>query len=266
MHVVQFFILLLEAPHIEVVEPALPESRSVSQRRITPQTQLCHGQALSASAAQRPRDSLFQHLHDRRGSAYVRLADQQMNVIQHHHIAQQGEVVAIPHLAQNLQEHIARPLGGQKRHPAITAAADEMQVPQAVAAFQPMFHLAPPHPSQTARRVRHPQFLTESVAYFLCGIIPPRADVNGGKYGEKGCATLYDVVGSVKRHLQFANHGWFVFFFPKQVLSLIATKARTVNPAVETGSTNHLFGHSTSDHDSFFRRPDTSGEQAAQSA
>jgi hypothetical protein len=84
--------------------------------------------------------------------------------------------------------------------------------------------------------------------------------------GRKGPATLYDVVGSVKRHLEFANHGRFASCFPKPDLPLISTKARFVNLAAETGSTNHLFGHRTSDHDSFFRHPDRSGEQGAQSA
>jgi hypothetical protein len=51
-------------------------------------------------------------------------------------------------------------------------------------------------------------------------------------------ATLYEVVGSVKRHLELANHGRFVSSFPEPVLSLISTKARFVNPAVDSGSTN----------------------------
>jgi hypothetical protein len=49
-------------------------------------------------------------------------------------------------------------------------------------------------------------------------------------------------------------------------LSFISTKARFVNPAVESGSTNHLFGPRTTDHDSFFRPRDCSREQGAQSA
>ena len=49
-------------------------------------------------------------------------------------------------------------------------------------------------------------------------------------------------------------------------VSFISTKARCLNPAVESGSTNHLFGHRGSDHDSFFRRRDRSREQGAQSA
>jgi hypothetical protein len=58
------------------------------------------------------------------------------------------------------------------------------------------------------------------------------------------------------------------FFFPcKDLFSFLhSTQARSMNPSVETGSTNHLFGHRTSDHDSFFRRRDRSREQGAQSA
>src|SRR6266849_4625637 len=58
-------------------------------------------------------------------------------------------------------------------------------------------------------------------------------------------ATLYDGVGSVKRHLDSARRkGSFFSFFPERIFSLscISTKARFVNPAVESGSTNHLCG------------------------
>ncbi len=58
-------------------------------------------------------------------------------------------------------------------------------------------------------------------------------------------ATLYDVVGSVKRHLKFASCGQLVFVLLKRAfaLSFILTKARFVNPAVESGPTSYLFGH-----------------------
>src|SRR5713226_8879336 len=64
--------------------------------------------------------------------------------------------------------------------------------------------------------------------------------------GKRIFATLYDGVGSVKRHLDCARRGGSFFsFFPKRIFSLscISTKARFVNRAVETGSTNHLFGY-----------------------
>jgi hypothetical protein len=57
-------------------------------------------------------------------------------------------------------------------------------------------------------------------------------------------ATLYDGVGSVKRHIDGARRKGSFFSLPERIFSLsfISTKARFVNPAVESGSTNHLFG------------------------
>src|SRR5271155_1871278 len=40
--------------------------------------------------------------------------------------------------------------------------------------------------------------------------------------------------------------------------SFISTKARCLNPAVESGSTSHLLGHRSSDHGSFFTRRELS--------
>jgi hypothetical protein len=84
---------------------------------------------------------------------------------------------------------------------------------------------------------------------------------------QRGCP-LDKREGSVKRHVDCARRGGSFFFLPERIFSLscISTKARFVNPAVETGSTNHLFGHRTTDHDSFFRPRDRSREQGAQSA
>src|SRR5580765_4245382 len=61
------------------------------------------------------------------------------------------------------------------------------------------------------------------------------------------CATLYEGVGSVKRHLGFTSREGSSFSSLIRIFSLsfscISTKARFVNLAVESGSTNHLFGH-----------------------
>jgi hypothetical protein len=59
---------------------------------------------------------------------------------------------------------------------------------------------------------------------------------------------------------------FLLFLTSPFAFSCISTKARCLNPAVESGSTNHLCGHRNSDHDSFFRRRDRSREQGAQSA
>src|SRR5216683_1948562 len=56
--------------------------------------------------------------------------------------------------------------------------------------------------------------------------------------------TLYEGVGSVKRHGWRTGRGLVLFLLRGSFsLSCISTKARCVNRAVETGSTNHLFGH-----------------------
>jgi hypothetical protein len=59
------------------------------------------------------------------------------------------------------------------------------------------------------------------------------------------CATLYDIVGS-KRHEECTSHEGSFFSSPIRIFSLsfsfISTKARCLNLAVESGSTNHLFG------------------------
>ena len=74
-------------------------------------------------------------------------------------------------------------------------------------------------------------------------------------------ATLYNRVGVVKRHFHCRKDFSFPFVegFAFGVAFAFAlrssTKARFQNPAVELGSTSHLFGHSTSDHDSLFRLP-----------
>lgn len=64
------------------------------------------------------------------------------------------------------------------------------------------------------------------------------------------------VVGSVKKHVECANCEQFVLVLTQKGLLFRSDQGSLVNRAVEAGPTNHLFGHPTSDHDSFFRRPD----------
>jgi len=66
------------------------------------------------------------------------------------------------------------------------------------------------------------------------------------RFAAEGCATLYDVAGSVKRHFECVGCVQSVFRSFLKALFLCCftlTKARCVNPAVDSGSTNHLFGH-----------------------
>src|SRR5439155_21679113 len=81
-------------------------------------------------------------------------------------------------------------------------------------------------------------------------------------------ATLYEGVGSVKRHFGCTSREGSFFSSPERIFSLsfsccISPKARFLNPAVETGSPNHLFGHLTSNQHSFSGRRDRPGDQGA---
>jgi hypothetical protein len=84
----------------------------------------------------------------------------------------------------------------------------------------------------------------------------------------QGWATLYDGVGSVKRHLEFTICESSFFSSPKRIFSLscISAKARFVNPAVEFLVPPTIYSITPKgSHDSFFRRRDRSREQGAQS-
>jgi len=81
-------------------------------------------------------------------------------------------------------------------------------------------------------------------------------------------ATLYNRIGVVKRHL--CRPKVFVFSFVGGFCfcccfcsSLIDQGPLSESRGGSLGSTSHLFGHLTSDHDSLFRLPDYSGRQGA---
>ena len=63
--------------------------------------------------------------------------------------------------------------------------------------------------------------------------------------GFKGSATLYDGVGSVKGHVELASREGLFFSSSRRnsSLSFISTQGSLLNLAVDSGSTNHLFGH-----------------------
>jgi hypothetical protein len=75
------------------------------------------------------------------------------------------------------------------------------------------------------------------------GIVPP-ALVKTPRRNPGFWGTLYDVVGSVKGHEECTSRDGSFFSSPIRIFSLsfISTKARCVNPAMDSGSTNHLFG------------------------
>lgn len=69
-----------------------------------------------------------------------------MNVLGHNHVSEQSEVVAVTHLAQTFEKEIAGSRHVEKGFSLKTTAGDEMEMAQAVAAFQTMLdHVSTPH-------------------------------------------------------------------------------------------------------------------------
>src|SRR5437660_4109744 len=86
MHVVQFLLQFLLAPHIEVIEAALPESWSVRWRWSKTQSEL-RGRRCSSALSQSPGDFLLEHLQDLRGITPLGFTKKQMNMLRHDYIS-----------------------------------------------------------------------------------------------------------------------------------------------------------------------------------
>jgi hypothetical protein len=83
-----------------------------------------------------------------------------MHVLRHHHVPDDYKPIAPTHLIKNDQKRIPRPRRPQKRQPPITTESNEMQLPSPIAALKVFRHRSkstPSHPSQTQRRMGHPQ-------------------------------------------------------------------------------------------------------------
>jgi hypothetical protein len=172
VHVIQLLNSLLPAPNIEIVEPSLP--KTAIHRGILPQTQLSRQRFPPNPPPQPPRHPLFQHLHHHRRIRLLRLPDQQMNVLRHHHIPDDYETIAPPHFIKNDQERIPRPHRPQKRQTPITTERNEMQLRSPIAPLKILRHRSKSTPptSQTRRRAGHPQELRLNFeVIYLSGII-----------------------------------------------------------------------------------------------
>jgi hypothetical protein len=147
MDIVEFFISLLLAPHIEIIETAVPEPpRTRSGRFIVLLAQLA-------------RNSLFQNLNRRRGCPGLRLSHQQMDVLRHDSVAGQKKPAPRAGFVENPQEHIACVCGFQQREALITTESNEVKVMFPVAALQTLRHrnkFKTSRPLPTAQRTGHP--------------------------------------------------------------------------------------------------------------
>ena len=155
MHVIHLLVPFLCAPHIEIVEPSLPERLVFPPSSFLPQPFLFRPRAPSPPPMHRSRDALLQHLHRHARIPHIRLADQQMNMLRHHHVSQQREIVALSNFTENLEEEIPSTLCAQQRRATIATASNKVQLSQSIAASEALLHPENPNPSNP-RRVRHP--------------------------------------------------------------------------------------------------------------
>lgn len=104
MHVAQLLDPLFRAPYVEVIKARLPKRPPVLGKKsaLTGVTEISPWQ-------QCVRGTLFQHLHDCRGRAGLRLRDQKMNMLGHDNVADHHEAVLLARLLEHREEAVARP-------------------------------------------------------------------------------------------------------------------------------------------------------------
>src|SRR5712671_7149830 len=127
MHIVQFLLQFLLAPHIEVIEAALPESWSVRWRWSKAQSEL-RCRRFSRALSQSPGASLLEHLQDFRGITPPGFTKEQMNMLGHDHITDEAEVVPRADLVQNFHKMVTSPRRAEQRTPPIATEGNEMKI------------------------------------------------------------------------------------------------------------------------------------------
>ena len=137
VHIPQPFHPLLCRPHLEVVEPSLPESPALS--RVVKQVALARVPA-SVLGQQGPRRALLYHLHHGGRSSDFWFRDQQVDVLRHDDVPDDHEPVALAGLLQHGEEAITAERRAQKRQSPVTRTGDKVQVMSAVGAMQAAGH------------------------------------------------------------------------------------------------------------------------------
>jgi hypothetical protein len=141
VHVIQFFLHLSAAVHVEVIKSRLPECLGVQVVAKRKPSILSHF----------PRNTLLQKLQHRGHCPSLRFTDQQVDVIGHHHISHQVKNAFSPHSRQLFQETIPRVLAAQERQSPVAAEGQKMQIAFAVVTLQTCRHRSTPRPTLTNR-------------------------------------------------------------------------------------------------------------------
>src|SRR5271157_852126 len=155
VHVLQLLSFFRVRVNVEVIKARLPECARACRWLRKRQTQLF----LTNVPALPPhllRDALLQHLQHRRGRAFLRLADQQMHMLWHHHMSHQQKSVLLANPSKFPYEQLPRAHRLEQRQPPITTESDKMQMTATVEALQPFGH-GKPRVSETPRPTLPPR-------------------------------------------------------------------------------------------------------------
>src|SRR6185437_2497540 len=129
-----------------------------------------------------------------------------MNVLGHHHIPDQSEIVAVAHLRKDFQEQIACSRPAQQRLAAIATASNKVEMSLSIPALQPVLHSCLEHTLHHAQKMRHPLSWRFALCEIECAIIAPGAvrkkdiyaQVNWLKLVPQACPTRPDRVQCVQ--------------------------------------------------------------------
>ena len=136
MHIAKFLDSLAGGTDVEVIVPGLPNAL----RRVVEQVHWCAATSSALLGQHAPRKAEFQRLYGPRQRSLWRLADQEMNVFGHHHVADDHPLVTLPNLFQHFHEQVTARAAGQPRLSPVTAKRQEVQIVSALSALQTPWH------------------------------------------------------------------------------------------------------------------------------
>src|SRR5579862_6399154 len=119
VHVFQLLHLFPLTPHIEVIKPALPELPGCPPA---------------------PGKPKFHGLHNRRRIADLRLRNQHVNVLRHHHIPDYAKAIPLAHHFQDIKEQVSCWFCIEQRPAPIAAPGNEVEASGTVVALQAPWH------------------------------------------------------------------------------------------------------------------------------
>src|SRR5712664_1038606 len=172
VHVLQFLFPLLVTVHVEIVEPWLPELRQLRDELRKSQGKLPLGRR-PLLPPHLPGDALLEHLQHRRGSPLLWLADQQMHMIRHDHVAHQKESILSPNPAQFLDKQVFCSRYPEQRQPPVATERQKMKMTLPVVALQSLWHSTPKSPLSKTEGGAPPSH--HSPINYRSGILPSHA-------------------------------------------------------------------------------------------